>query len=78
MKIGTPGWRHVLPGGREKASTLEGSMAVAGWATHFRQAARIRTRTFYRVRPLFGKFEARDVAGLSQVFKSNRLAATLH
>jgi hypothetical protein len=53
-------------------------MAVAGWATHFRQAARIRTRTFYRVRPLFGKFEARDVAALSQLFKSNRLAATLH
>jgi hypothetical protein len=64
MKISTPGWRDVLPGGREKASTLE--------------AARIRTRTLYRVRSLLGKFDARDVAAQSQVFKSNRLAATVH
>jgi hypothetical protein len=66
MKISTPGWRHVLPGGREKASTHMGSMAVARWATLLGKAARIRTRTFYRVCRFFGKVEA-NVALESQL-----------
>jgi hypothetical protein len=78
MKISTPGWRHVLPGGREKASTLEGEHGGRGMGDAFSAGRPDSNLNLLSGPPVIWQGRSEDVAAESQVFNSQYFAATLH